>query len=428
MGASRDTSLEEVEREELIVDYNRFPDARPKNLPEEVYIWDETLRDGEQTPGVFLTIDEKIELAKMMDDIGVAIIAVGFPAVSKSEREVVKRISNEGLNASVAAPARAIRSDIDACIECEADQIPLFIATSDLHMKYKLRMDRGEVIERIIDSVQYAKDHGIIIDFITEDSTRTESSFLIKSYKSAIEAGADKICICDTVGFIRPLSMKYLVDKVREEIWKLKKIPIAVHCHDDFGLATANTLAAIEEGVTFPHTCVNGYGERAGNAPLEEVVVALERLYNIKTHIKMEKLYELSSLTEKYFMIPIPANKAIVGECAFAHESGIHVHGEMKHPFTYECVSPESVGRDRSFLIGKFSGKHTIRKRLEEENIKASEEEISEIVERVKESCTCKKKREMAEKFEFFREGMKEIRMGMDKEELLEIIQNVCGT
>lgn len=416
----------EIEEEGLVVDYNKLAEV-PGHLPNEVWIWDETLRDGEQAPGVFLTADEKIEIAKILDEIGVAIIAVGFPIVSKSEREAVKCIACENLRASIAAPARVIREDIDACIACDVDEIPIFVASSDLHLRYKLRMSREQVVERIKDSVQYAKDHGVTVDFIAEDSTRSDYAFLMEVYKSAIETGADRICICDTVGFLSPLSVRYLVSRIRDEVWKKKKIPISIHCHDDFGLATANTLVAVEEGVTYPHTCINGYGERAGNAPLDEVVMSLEALYNVKTHVKTEKLYELSCLAEKYFTIPIAANKSIVGENAFAHESGIHVHGEIAHPFMYESIPPEAVGRENKFIIGKFSGKHAVKMRLEEKGIIANDVEINVIVEKIKDSFTLEKKKEMMDKFLLVKGSMEKLHRGISEEDFWKIVDSTLS-
>ncbi len=417
----------ELEKDGLIANYNMLEESKTEFLPEEVWIWDETLRDGEQTPGVFLTLDEKIELAKLMDEMGVAVIAAGFPAVSRSEKDTIKQISSENLGLSVAAPARAMRSDVDACLECEVDEIPIFIASSNLHLKYKLRMTREQVVEAVADSVSYAKDHGVVVDFITEDSSRTEIEFLIELHKVAIEAGADKICACDTVGFLRPLSMKYLMSKIREEVLKVKKVPLAVHCHDDFGLATSNTLAAIEEGVTFPLTCINGYGERAGNAPLEEVVMALEVLYGINTHIKTEKLYELSTLTEKYFTVPVPVHKAIVGENAFSHESGIHIHGEMEHHRAYEPISPSSVGRGRKFFMGKFTGAHAIRHKLDKKGIEATDDEVSIIVERIKELQEKLGKDDMRSAFNDVKKIMSEMHTGVSEDELWEIVNDVTG-
>ncbi|MDY6930311.1 MAG: homoaconitate hydratase [Halobacteriota archaeon] len=416
-----------IEKDGLIENYNVLEESKTEFLPEEVWIWDETLRDGEQTPGVFLTIDEKIELAKLMDEMGVAVIAAGFPAVSQSEKDTIKKISSENLSLSVAAPARAMRSDIDACLDCEVDEVPIFIASSDLHLKYKLRMSKEEVMEAVSDSISYAKNHGVVVDFITEDSSRTQIDFLIELHKVAIEAGVDKICACDTVGFLRPLSMKYLMRRIREEVLKVRKVPLAVHCHDDFGLATSNTLAGIEEGVTYPLTCINGYGERAGNAPLEEVVMALEVLYGINTHIKTEKLYELSTLTEKYFTVPMPVHKAIVGENAFSHESGIHIHGEMEHHRAYEPISPSSIGRERRFFLGKFTGAHAIRHELEKKGIDATDEEVAIIVDRIKDLQERIGKDDMRRAFNDVKRIMSEMHKGVTEEELWKITKEITG-
>ncbi|MDY6959626.1 MAG: hypothetical protein SVK08_10775, partial [Halobacteriota archaeon] len=348
-------------------------------------------------------------------------------AVSQSEKDTIKQISSENLRLSVAAPARAMRSDIDACLDCGVDEIPIFIASSNLHLKYKLRMTKEEVMEAVSDSVSYAKDHGVVVDFITEDSSRTQIEFLIELHKAAIEAGVDKICACDTVGFLRPLSMKYLMRRIREEVLKVRKVPLAVHCHDDFGLATSNTLAAIEEGVTYPLTCINGYGERAGNAPLEEVVMALEVLYGINTHIKTEKLYELSTLTEKYFTVPVPVHKAIVGENAFSHESGIHIHGEMEHHRAYEPISPSSIGRGRKFFLGKFTGAHAIRHELELKGIEATDEEVALIVKRIKELQERIGKEDMRRAFNDIKRIMSEMHAGVTEDELWRITKEITG-
>ncbi|MGY5876908.1 MAG: hypothetical protein RTU30_14255, partial [Candidatus Thorarchaeota archaeon] len=348
--------MESLERAGLAVNYNKIGSTKPKSLPSRVYMWDETLRDGEQTPGVALTLDEKIEIAKMLDDVGTAIVAVGFPAVSDHEKKIVSTIAKEGLNkAIVAAPARAVKSDIDACIQADVQEVPIFIATSDFRLKYQLRMTREEVLERLQQCVEYGKEHGLIIDYIAEDSTRSDMDFLCKAYKTAIDAGADKICVADTVGFVRPLVMTHIMREIKERLWDKSKykVPIAVHCHNDFGLAVANTVAAVAEGATYPHVCVNGYGERAGNAAFEEVVMTLEELYGVNTGIETEKLYQLSRLVERHFVIPLPLHKAISGGNAFRHSSGIHSHGQLTHSMTYEPINPITVGRRREFHLGK---------------------------------------------------------------------------
>jgi len=422
--------LERLEAEGLIVNYNKFPQTFPSTLPTKVLIWDETLRDGEQTPAVSLTVDEKIEIAKLMDETGVAIIDVGYPAVSDMEKKTVKRIAAESFKrASIAAPARALRADVDVCLEAGVDEIPIFVAFSDLHLKYKLKMTKEQVIERVVDCIEYAKKHGMIVDLVTEDTSRTSIDSTVEIYKAAVKAGADRVVIADTVGFLRPLSMKFLVAQIRDRLWgELKReVPLAVHCHNDFGLATANMLAAVEEGATVPHTCVTGFGERAGNAPLEEVVMALEILYNVRTGIKTEKLYELARLTEEYFAIPLPVHKAFVGDNAFSHEAGIHVHGMLAHPLCYEPIPPALVGRETRFHLGKFTGKHIIEKILKTEGIEATPEQIQDIVEKIKRLQEGREKAEILRIFHQIKSLIEEIRKGVTDQEFWRIVEETTG-
>ncbi len=417
--------MESLEKAGLAVNYNKERKTKSKSLPKRVHIWDETLRDGEQTPGVALTIDEKIEIAKMLDDIGVAIIAAGFPAVSPRETDAVKAIASEGLrNAIVAAPARAMISDINACIDAGVSEIPIFIATSDFRLKYQLRMTREEMLERLAECVEYGKEHGLVIDYIAEDSTRSNMDFLCKAYRVAIDAGADKICVADTVGFVRPRVMTFIMQEIKERLWtgSKYKVPIAVHCHNDFGLANANTLAAIEEGATYAHVCVNGYGERAGNAALEEVVIALEELYDIRTGIETEKMFRLSKLVERHFMIPLPLHKAISGDNAFTHSSGIHSHGQLTHSMTYEPISPIRVGRRREFHLGKFVGRHFVEYMLKMGGVRANEEQVKEIAERVKKTHEDIKKRQSKECFDKVKEELRSLRTGVSEREFWAIV------
>ena len=407
--------METLEKAGLAVNYNKISSTKPKSLPEKVFIWDETLRDGEQTPGVALTIDEKIEIAKMLDEIGTAIVAVGFPAVSSAEKKAVAAIAREGLSkASVAAPARAVIQDLDACIEAEVDEVPIFIATSDFRLKYQLRMTREEVLDRLTECIEYGKEHGLVIDYIAEDSTRSNMEFLCQAYRTAIDAGVDKICIADTVGFVRPEVMKYIVSEVKTRLWTESKyeVPIAVHCHDDFGLATANTLAAIEEGISYPQVCVNAYGERAGNAAFEEIVMSLEELYGIDTGIKTENLYKLSRLVERDFVVPLPLHKAISGDNAFTHSSGIHSHGQLTHSMTYEPISPSLVGRRREFHLGKFVGRHFVEYLLKMGGIRATPEQAREITERVKKTHEEHKKAQSYVAFDSIKSNLKSLRTG----------------
>ncbi|WXG45000.1 MAG: 2-isopropylmalate synthase [Promethearchaeati archaeon SRVP18_Atabeyarchaeia-1] len=383
-------SLKQWHDRGVLFNYNLLPETIPTTMPSRVHIWDETLRDGEQTPGVSLNVNEKIQLAKLLDEIGVDIIVVGYPAVSKHEAEVVKTIRKERFShASIGAPARALKKDIDACIECEVDEVPIFLATSDLRIKYDYRFKGGrdEVVKRAVESVEYVRQHGMKADFVAEDSTRSDVDFVAKVFKSVAEAGAERVVVADTVGFMRPGSMKVYMKRLMDKLHEQKvNVPVSVHCHNDLGLATANTLTAIEEGADYPHVCVNGYGERAGNAPLEEVVLALEILYDRRTGLKVDKLFELSLLAEKVFCIPIPVHKAIVGGNAFTHESGIHVKGMLFHPLAYEPIDPKVVGRERQISFGKMSGAAGVKAVLQRElkGVELSDEEVGRVLQAIK--------------------------------------------
>lgn len=420
--------METLEKAGLAVNYNKVPGTKPKTLPKKVHIWDETLRDGEQTPGVALTIDEKIEIAKMLDEVGTAIVAVGFPAVSDAEKKAVKAIADEGLSkATVAAPARAVIQDIEACIDAGVDEVPIFIATSDFRLKYQLRMTREEMLERLTECIEFGREHGLVIDYIAEDSTRSDMEFLCQAFRTAIDAGADKICVADTVGFVRPEVMRHIMREIKSRLWTKSKykVPMSVHCHDDFGLANANTLAAIEEGVTYPQVCVNAYGERAGNAAFEEVVMSLEELYGIDTGIETEKLYGLSRLVEKNFIIPIPLHKSICGDNAFTHSSGIHSHGQLAHSMTYEPISPSKVGRKREFHLGKFVGRHFVEYLLKMGGVNATPEQAREITDRVKKTHEEQKKLQSHAAFENIKGNLRALRTGVSEREFWAIVFDV---
>lgn len=354
--------------------------SRDNILPEQIRIFDTTLRDGEQTPGVALTKEDKIEIAKALDELGVDIVEAGFPMVSRGEEDAIKEIAREGLTSRICVLARASKLDIDRAVECEVDWIHIFIATSDIHLRYKLKMSREEVIEKATEMVEYAKDHGVIVHFSAEDSTRTDLEYLVKVFKAVEEAGADSIDIPDTVGFAIPSAIKMIVSNIKKYV----KVPIAVHCHDDMGLAVANSLAAVEAGAEIIHATINGLGERAGNASLEEVVVALDALYGIQTNVKLEKIYGVSRLVEKLTGVVVPKNKAIVGENAFSHESGIHVHGVISSPQTYEPIEPERVGRKREIIVGKHSGRHSILQLAERFGARLNDEQANMVLREIK--------------------------------------------
>jgi isopropylmalate/homocitrate/citramalate synthase len=306
--------------EELVHNYVLEKDII-KGLPEKVIFWEETLRDGEQTPGVVFTVDEKLKIARMLDDMGVGIMDVGIPVVSKEEFKAVKAIANEGLKATIIGAARTVKSDIDACVDADVDETSIFIACSDLHLKYKLQMSREKVLEISVESCEYAKDHGLDVAFVTEDTVRADLDFVTELYNACTEAGAKRAVLCDTVGVMTPAAMRWWIGEIKE---RFKPVQLSIHCHNDLGMAVANSLAAVECGVEVPHTTVNGIGERSGNASFEELVMALEVLYGHRTGIDLSKLYELSKTVEEISGIPLAINKPIVGYNAFSHESGIH--------------------------------------------------------------------------------------------------------
>ncbi len=308
-------------------------------------------------------------------------IEAGFAAVSRDETTAIREIAREVAVAEVASLARLTKSDIDVAISTGVDIVHVFIATSDIHMKYKLGMTREQVLKRVQEMVSYAKSHGVKILFSAEDATRSDLDFLVEVYKTAVDAGADEINIPDTVGVMTPSRMAFLVEYVKRNI----NVPIHVHCHDDFGMAVANTISAIEAGADVAQVVVNNFGERAGNAALEEVVAAVHFLLRYRVNVKINKLYELSQLVSKMFGIPIPPNKAIVGDNAFSHEAGIHVHGVLNNPFTYEPMRPEDVGNRRRIVLGKHSGRHSIEWALKNLGVEPSEDLIMYILEKVKE-------------------------------------------
>ncbi|MBS1195123.1 MAG: pyruvate carboxyltransferase, partial [Methanomicrobia archaeon] len=303
--------------------------------PWHVEICDVTLRDGEQTPGVSFTREEKMDIASWLDRIGVDVIEAGFPVVSPYEKQCVAAIANQGLDARICGFARARQGDVDAAIECGVDMVSLFIATSALHMRTKYRKPRDQVVDEAMGMVEYAKDHGVEVRFAAEDASRTPRRFLKEVYGKAIDHGADLLSFADTVGCLTPLQMRRVMGDLVRNLTK----PLCAHCHNDLGCATANTITAAEAGAFQLHTTVNGIGERAGNAALEEVLVALRLIGGVDrydlSHLKM-----LSGLVERYSGITLAKTKAVVGEHAFAHESGIHIAAILEDPLTYEYIPP----------------------------------------------------------------------------------------
>lgn len=349
--------------------------------PTYIRIFDTTLRDGEQTPGVSLSVEEKIEIAQQLDLLGVDVIEAGSPMSSDGERKAVKEIVKAGLEAEICALARTTREDIDAALECDVDAVHTFISASDIQIKHALNLTREKVDELAVDAVDYIKSHGLTCEFSPMDASRADLEFLKRLCTSTQEAGADRINIPDTVGVMTPIGMYKLIREVKNAV----KVPVSVHCHDDFGMAVANSLAGVEAGATQVHVTVNGIGERAGNAALEEVTMALQAIYKYETGINSKLLYNTSKLVSRLTGIPIQPNKAIVGENAFSHKSGIHTRGVIVEPLTFEPITPEMVGRRRRLEAGKLAGKHGIKAQLEELGFYPSEDQLKVIVNKVKE-------------------------------------------
>jgi D-citramalate synthase len=339
---------------------------------------DTTLRDGEQTPGVSLNPDQKLEIATKLAAVGVDVIEAGSAAASEGERNAIRLIADAGLSAEICAYVRALHEDIDYAADFGADSVHLVVPVSDLHIAKKMRKTRDQVAAMAYDAVEYAKSRGLIVELSGEDASRADQQFLQEIFSEGAKRGADRLCFCDTVGLLTP-------EKVAEYIPPLVKIaPLSIHCHDDLGFALTNTMAALKSGASCAHVTVNGLGERAGNTPFEEVVMALEVLYGYHTKIKKEQIYQLSSLVSRHTGVPLAVNKAIVGEMAFTHESGIHAHGVIREPSTYESVKPEMIGRKRRIVLGKHSGTASVEAALHEMNYKAEEKQVKEIVKRVK--------------------------------------------
>lgn len=379
--------------------------------PNYVRIFDTTLRDGEQSPGATLTSSEKLEIARALARLGVDVIEAGFPAASPDDLEAVRRIAIEVGNPPEGASevsrkvpvicglARANKADIDAAWDAVRyaahPRIHTFLATSPIHMRYKLRMDPEEVVERVRGMVAYARSLCEDVEFSPEDAGRSEPEFLYLVLEEALKAGATTLNIPDTVGYTTPDEFGRLIAGIIKNTPGIENAVVSVHCHDDLGLATANTLAGIQAGARQAEVTINGIGERAGNTSLEEVVMALHTrraIFNLETGIDTTQIARLSRMVSNYTGIPVAPNKAVVGANAFAHEAGIHQDGMLKNHMTYEIMRPEMVGLGRSQLVlGKHSGRHALRVRLRELGYELTDLELSATFERFKELADKKK-------------------------------------
>jgi 2-isopropylmalate synthase len=424
----RKTIFKKLEAQGLIANYNRLRKNLPPKLPERLFLWDETFREGIKAPTVFLTYVEQVKLAKLMDEAGVEIINVGFPAISEEEKRNVSRIVNESfVHATLTASAEPTKPSIDSCLECGIKEITLETPINGLNLQYRLKMTKEQAIQRVVESIDYCKKHGAKVDFVLMDATRTSLEDILQIFQDAANAGAIRLGIADSVGFIRPLSMRYLISHIRDGLPDAikKKVPLSIHCHNDFGLATANTLAAVEEGISYVHTCIAGFGERAGIAPFEEVVTCAELLYNIDTGIDMGKITRISQSAEKAFALPIQFHKPIVGENIFAHEVEEQVEEMMAHPLVFEPFPPEIVGRETTVFVGRNTGQTLIQQLLESAGIRASPRQMDELFRRVKGSHEGLDKGEAQMTYYQVKKLMKDLQKGYTMDEFWRLVEQV---
>lgn len=374
--------------------------SRESHVSDRVIVFDTTLRDGEQSPGATLTADEKLEVADALVALNVDVIEAGFPAASPGDFEAVKAIAERSKGVTIAGLARAVPGDIERVAQAvkQADQprIHTFIATSDIHLKHKLRMTREQVLARVDESVRYAKSFLSDVEFSCEDATRSDPDFLVQVFQIAIEAGATTINVPDTVGYTTPDEYVQLISYLREHVKDIDKAIISVHCHDDLGMATANTLAAVGAGARQVEVTINGLGERAGNTALEEVVMALQtrggQFGHVGTRIDKQRLVPTSRLVSSLTGLAVQANKAIVGANAFAHEAGIHQDGVLKERSTYEIMDPADVGWDGAKLVvGKHSGRAGFRDALLKQGFRLEDDQLQEVYKRFLELADRKK-------------------------------------
>ena len=363
-----------------------------------IFIFDTTLRDGEQSPGASMSVQQKLEIAKLLKNIGADIIEAGFPISSPKQFEAVETISENVKGPIIAGLARALEKDIQSCYDAlksaEKKRIHTFIATSDIHLKYKLKKSKDDALKQAVEAVKFARSLVDDVEFSAEDATRSDWQYLKDIYSAVIEAGATTINIPDTVGYTVPEEFSNLIKFLKENL-NLNNTIISIHCHNDLGLATANTLAALKAGARQAEVAVNGIGERAGNASFEEVVMAIKTrkdYFDLYTNIKTEEIYPLSKTVVSFTGIPVQPNKAIVGENAFAHEAGIHQDGILKNKMTYEIMTPQSVGKQKSMLVlGRHSGKHGLKERLKELGYTVKDDEFERIYNRFLEVADKKK-------------------------------------
>ena len=365
----------------------------------QILIFDTTLRDGEQSPGCSMNLAEKLEIAQMLESLRVDIIEAGFPITSPDDFDAVQAISEQIRTCTIAALARAVDKDIDRAGEAVAKavkpRIHVFCATSSIHRKYKLKRAKDEILRMSVEGVRQATGYTDDVEFSPEDASRTEPDFLVDVVTAVIEAGATTVNIPDTVGYAMPASYADLITHLRANVPNIDQVVISVHCHDDLGLAVANSLAAVRAGAGQVECTINGLGERAGNAAMEEIVMALKTrsdYFDGDTNIDTKKIYPASHLVSGVTGMRVQRNKAVVGDNAFAHEAGIHQHGMLSHRETYEIMRPEDVGVPSSQLVlGKHSGRHALKDRVEKLGLKLNDSQLNHVFEKFK-SLADKKK------------------------------------
>jgi 2-isopropylmalate synthase len=368
-------------------------------MGKKIYMFDTTLRDGEQTPGVSLNLSEKVEIAKQLEKVGIDVIEAGFAAASPGDLQAVRAVAQAVQKPIVVTLARTNKEDIDAAVEAlnglDNVGVHIFIATSPIHMEKKLRMTKNQVLEQSVEAVRYAKKYFSHIEFSCEDSTRSDLDFLCEIAEEVIKAGATVLNFPDTVGYITPWEYAERFRTIRERVKGIENVILSCHCHDDLGMATINSLAAIEAGVTQVEGCINGIGERAGNVALEEVALALETRYDHfqkKTSMVLKEITKTSKLVSRLTAMPVPANKAVIGANAFAHASGVHQDGVIKDKSTYEIMKPETIGLDEvDLVLGKLSGRNALKQRLVSLGYDIGEDELRVVFKKFKELADRKK-------------------------------------
>jgi D-citramalate synthase len=358
--------------------FGGHPETNALSDASDVQFLDTTLRDGEQAPGISLTPDEKARIARKLDDAAIDVIEAGSACTGAGERKTIQRVTDLDLDATVTSFCRGIQNDIDLAMDCGVDGIDLVVPASDKHVKDKVGITPEENVAKTAELVEYAKDHDLWVEVIGEDGSRADLDYLEELMAASLDAGADRVCYADTVGHATP-------DRTLEVVSALSDLgPTSTHTHDDLGLAVTNALVSIAAGADLVHGTINGIGERAGNVALEEVAIALDHGYGVET-MNLEEVYELAQLVANKTGIPLAPNKAVVGQNAFTHESGIHTDGTLKDDAMYEPYPPEKVGRKRRLALGKHAGRAGVEAALDEHDVAVTDGQLSEIVSRVKE-------------------------------------------